>query len=115
MIFIFPVEGVDFVSLNSLTFNFEVGTATQACINITIIDDVDLEGDHTFDVILGTSTPALGGGMGGFGFPRSTTITIEDSEGMLVIMASFCMIAACDLLMMSLKFCTKFTVAVIHN
>ena len=89
--FFFPVEGVDFVSLSSLTFNFEVGTATQACINITIIDDVDLEGDRIFDVILGTNTPALRGGTGGFGFPTSTTITIQDSEGMLVIMASSCM------------------------
>ena len=52
---------------------------------------MDLEGDHTFDVILGANTPALGGGTGGFSFPTSTTITIQDSEGMLVIMA--CMIA----------------------
>ena len=83
MIFIFPVEGVDFVSLNSLTFNFEVGTATQACINVTIINDVDLEGDHIFNVTLGTNTPALGGGRGGLILPTSTTITIQDSEGML--------------------------------
>ena len=91
-----PVEGVDFASSGSLIFNFEVGTAIQACINITIIDDVDLEGDHTFDIILGASTPALGGGRvgsslptlgegtGGFGFSTSTSVTIQDLEGMLV-------------------------------
>ena len=80
---ILPVEGVDFASSGSLIFNFEVGTATQACISITIIDDVDLEGDHSFDIILGANTPALGGGREGFNLPTSTTITIQDSGGML--------------------------------
>ena len=82
--FLSSVEGVDFASSGSLIFNFEVGTATQACINITIIDDVDLEGDHTFSVTLGANTPALGGGTGGFGFSTSTSVTIQDPEGMLV-------------------------------
>ena len=80
---ILPVNGVDFTSSGSLIFNFEVGTATQACISITIIDDMDLEGDHTFDVTLGANTPALGGGREGFSLPASTTITIQDSGGML--------------------------------
>ena len=80
---ILSVNGVEFATSGSLTFNFEVGTATQACINITIINDVDLEGDHTFDIILGTNTPALGGGTGGLTLPTSTTITIQDSEGKL--------------------------------
>ena len=89
--FISPVEGVDFASSGSLIFNFEVGTAIQACINITIIDDVDLEGDHTFRVTLGANapalgenSPALGEGTGGFGFSTSTSVTIQDLEGMLV-------------------------------
>ena len=77
------MEGVDFASSGSLIFNFEVGTATQACINITVIDDADLEGDHSFDVTLGANTPALGGGIEGFSLPASTTITIQDSGGML--------------------------------
>ena len=82
--FLSPVEGVDFSSSGSLVFNFQVGTATQSCINITIIDDVDLEGDHTFRVTLGTNALALGGETGGFGFSTSTIVTIQDPEGMLV-------------------------------
>ena len=78
------MEGVDFSSSGSLVFNFEVGTATQACINITIIDDVDLEGDHTFGVALGANAPALGGETGEFGLSTSTIVTIQDPEGMLV-------------------------------
>ena len=77
------MNGVESATSGSLTFNFEVGTATQACINVTIINDVDLEGDHIFNVTLGTNTPALGGGRGGLILPTSTTITIQDSEGML--------------------------------
>ena len=82
--FLSPVEGVDFASSDSLIFNFKVGTATQACINITIIDDVDLEGDHTFRVTLGANAPALGGETGGFGLSTSTIVTIQDPEGIFV-------------------------------
>ena len=67
-----------------LTFNFQVGEATQACTNVTIMDDDDLEGNHTFEVILDTNR-VLGGGTGGLGSPTSTTITIQDPEGILVI------------------------------
>ena len=77
------MNGVEFATSGSLTFNFEVGTATQACINVTIINDVDLEGDHVFNVTLGINTPALRGGRAGLTLPTSTTITIQDSEGML--------------------------------
>ena len=74
----FPVNGTDFSSTATL-FNFEVGAVSQACIDVLIIDDDDLEGDHTFTVKLGrTNTPALGR----TGFPTSTTITIQDPEGM---------------------------------
>ena len=46
------------------------------------MDDSNLEGDHTFTVDLdgGTITPNL---MAGFGSPMSTTVTIQDPEGML--------------------------------
>ena len=75
-----PVDGVDVTG--SLTFNFQVGTVSSSCINITINNDDDLEGDHTFTVELGAaSTPALGGGLG---TPSTTTITIQDPDGMLV-------------------------------
>ena len=77
----FPVNGTDFSSTATL-FNFEVGAVSQACIDVPIIDDDDLEGDHTFSVELGAaSTPALGGGLG---TPSTTTITIQDPDGMLV-------------------------------
>lgn len=73
----FPVNETDFNSTATL-FKFEMGAVSQACINVTIIDDDDLEGDHTFTVKLGrTNTPALGG----TGSPTSTTITIQDPEG----------------------------------
>ena len=60
-------------------FNFGMGPVSQACIDVTINDDDNLEGDHTFTVDLGvTHVPALGG----TGSPTSTTITIQDPEGM---------------------------------
>jgi len=60
-----------------------VGAVTTACIDVTIMDDNNLEGDHTFTVNLGGMiTPTLTGGTGGFGTPMSTTITIQDPEGM---------------------------------
>ena len=63
-------------------FEFQVGALSQACIDIAINDDDDLEGDHTFTVELGAaSTPALGRGLG---TPSTTTITIQDPDGMLV-------------------------------
>ena len=76
----FPVNGTDFNSTATF-FNFEVGAVSQACIDVTINDDDDLEGDHTFTVKLGvTSTP----GLAGTGSPTSTTITIQDPEGMFL-------------------------------
>ena len=48
------------------------------------MDDDDLEGNHTFEVILDKNR-VLGGGTGGLGSPASTTITIQDPEGILVI------------------------------
>ena len=79
------VAGTDF-SAPSLDFNFQVGADTTACIDVIIMDDNNLEGDHTFTVNLGGMiTPTLSGGTGGFGTPSSTTVTIQDPEGMLSI------------------------------
>ena len=74
-----PVHGADLMSSRFLTFDFQVGTVSPSCINITISDDDDLEGDQTFDVTLGnTSTPVLSGRLDS---PSFTTITVQDPEG----------------------------------
>ena len=79
-----PVDGADLMSSHFLTFNFQVGTVSPSCINITINDDDDLEGDQTFDVTLGnTSIPVLSGRLGS---PSFTTITIQDPEGIRMYM-----------------------------
>ena len=79
MVSCFSADGTDFIA-SAPMFNFGMGPLLQACIDVTIIDDDDLEGDHTFTVELGaTSLPALGG----TGSPTSTTITIQDPEGSL--------------------------------
>lgn len=72
--------GIDIMDTAS-PFEFQVGALSQACIDITINDDDDLEGDHAFTVELGViSIPALGG----IGTPLATTITVQDPDGMLV-------------------------------
>ena len=87
MVSCFPVAGSEFGSGIDIMdtappFQFQVGALSPACIDIAINDDDDLEGNHTFIVELdATSTPALGGGLG---TPSTTTITIQDSDGMLV-------------------------------
>ena len=79
------MDGTDFTA-TSLDFSFPVGAVTTACIDVTITDDNNLEGDHTFTVNLGgIITPTLSGGAGGFGTPMSTTVTIQDPEGMFSI------------------------------
>jgi len=79
------VTNTDFTA-PSLDFSFQVGADTTACIDVAIIDDNNLEGDHTFTVNLGGMiTPTLTGGTGGFGTSSSTTVTIQDPEGMLSI------------------------------
>jgi len=73
------VDGTDFTA-PSLDFNFQVGTDTTACIDVTIIDDNNLEGDHNFGLLLGGMiTPTL---TGGFGTPSFTSVIIQDPEGM---------------------------------
>ena len=76
MVSCFSVDGTDFTASVPM-FNFGMGPVSPACINVNIVNDSDLEGDHTFTVELGaTSLPALGTGS-----PTSTTITIQDPEG----------------------------------
>jgi len=75
------VNSIDF-SAPSLEFNFQVGTNTTACIDVNILDDDNLEGDHSFTVDLGGMiTPNL---TAGFGSQSSTAITIRDPEGMFI-------------------------------
>lgn len=75
-------------SAPSLEFNFQVGTNTTACIDVNILDDSNLEGDHSFTVDLGgIVTPNL---TAGFGSQSSTTITIRDPEGMLSNSSRIC-------------------------
>ena len=76
MVSCFSVDGTDFTAFAPI-FNFGMGPVSQACIDVLITNDNDLEGEHTFTVELGaTSVPALGTGS-----PTSTTITIQDPEG----------------------------------
>ena len=86
------MNGADFAASGSLIFNFQVGTVTQACIEVDIINDMDLEGDHSFDVTLGANTPALGGGTGVFGSSTSTIVTIQDPEGLYFLHNYTCMV-----------------------
>ena len=73
----FPVDGTDF-NATAPRFFFEEGALSEACIDVTINDDNDLEGDHTFTVGLGeTIDPPLEGTPS----RTSTTITIQDREG----------------------------------
>ena len=79
----FPVDGEDFAASGSLTFNFAEGN--KSCIDIDIMNDMNFEGDHSFEVTLGPNIPTLRGGTGGFGSSTSTTVTIQDYEGMFVL------------------------------
>ena len=58
MVSCFSVDGIDFTASVPM-FNFGLGPVLQACIDVAIIDDTDLEGDHTFTVELGAASPPL--------------------------------------------------------
>ena len=82
----FLVDGKDFAASGSLTFNFQMGAeGNKSCIDIDIMNDMNFEGDHSFEVTLGPNMPTLRGGTGGFGSSTSTTIIIQDYKGMFVI------------------------------
>ena len=72
---------MDFAASGVFQFSFGVGAVTPACVDISITNDDDLEGDHTFSLNLGgTNTPSLGG----TGAPTTTAVTIQDPEGILL-------------------------------
>ena len=71
------IAGSDYVSV-SMDVVFPAGTSNgdMQCIDVTIIDDSEMEGDETFTVALTTSSPVvmtLGNAV--------TTITITDNDG----------------------------------
>ena len=74
------VEGVDFnvTDLTQLNVSFASGSMNgdTDCINITILDDDALEGDHSFTVSL--NPPALPVKLTA---PFSSPVTIFDNEG----------------------------------
>ena len=69
------IAGSDYVSV-SMDVVFPVGTSNggMQCIDVTIIDDSEMEGDETFTVTLTTSSPVTLGN-------AVTTITITDIDG----------------------------------
>ena len=80
------MDGEDFAASGSLTFKFQMGAeGNKSCIDIDIMNDMNFEGDHSFEVTLGPNMPTLRGGTGGFGSSTSTTIIIQDYKGMFVI------------------------------
>ena len=89
-------------SAPSLDFSFPVGTGTTACIDITITDDNNLEGDHTFTVdllniqIIGDDLRRMVS-MIGIGSPSSTTVTIQDPEGMLSVPSRIDLLCIADI------------------
>lgn len=65
----------DFVFDQSSQLTF-TSTILRACVNVTIIDDNDVEGDHQFEVVITTTT------LGTILITSSvTTITINDNTG----------------------------------
>ena len=79
--FIFPaVEGVDFsvTDPTQLNVSFEAGSVNgdTDCINITILDDDALEGNHSFTVSLNPPAAPVK-----LTTPFSSPITIFDNEG----------------------------------
>ena len=70
----------DYTNISSdEVFPFGSTDNDTACVNITIMDDDILEGDHTFTVTLTTLDPDVMLGN------HETTITIIDNEGNLAI------------------------------
>ena len=70
------IAGSDYVSV-SMDVVFPAGTSNGGvqCIDVTIMDDSEMEGDETFTVTLTTSSPAVTLGN------AVTTITITDNDG----------------------------------
>ena len=75
------VEGEDFVARSSLLVTFTSGSPNNAqqSVDIGIIDDDVLEGDHDFTVRLISTNPSGSNVM--IGMQSNTTVTIIDDEG----------------------------------
>ena len=80
--FLILVEGDDFILPDPLEATFPSGTVTngtQACLNITIVDDDVFESDHDFGIILNsTSLSSVT-----VDAPTFSTIIIQDNDGNL--------------------------------
>ena len=76
---------MDYSAADPLTVTFSAGTTSSgdtACVNVGIIDDDALEGDHSFTVEI--SSLELPGGMYSgltIGMPSSAPVNILDDEG----------------------------------
>lgn len=80
----FSVNGEDFDGDN-LEATFPIGTTFNeqvqtACVDISIINDDALEGDHSFTVVLSNANPSSVTISPPF---SSATVIIEDDDGML--------------------------------
>ena len=75
------VEGEDFAARSSLLVTFTSGSPNNAqqSVDIGIIDDDALEGDHDFTVRLISTNPSGSNVM--IGMQSNTTVTIIDNEG----------------------------------
>ena len=70
------IAGSDYLSVSTdVVFSAGTSNGGMQCINVTIIDDSEIEGDETFTVTLTTSSPAVTLGN------AVTTITITDNDG----------------------------------
>ena len=76
------IAGSDYVSV-SMDVVFPAGTSNggMQCIDVTIIDDSEMEGDETFTVALSTSSPVVTFGNAVTLENAVTTITITDNDG----------------------------------
>ena len=81
-IFIFVAAVDDFMNPNPFNITF-TGT-TSACINISTIDDTDFEDDHSFTVLIDSTTPSIT-----VGAPSAIIATLMDNEGLLHVLLSW--------------------------
>ena len=86
------VRGVDYDFTGEEVFNFTSATGSTACIDISIVDDLNYQGDHSFVVML-SNTPPMGKRTVGnyfsdpegpiIGMISSTIVDISDPEGII--------------------------------
>ena len=76
----FPVEGEDFIlpdPLETIFAAFATLPGPSACVNITIVNDLVVEGDQTFQLAITGSDPTLSVSQ----FSSTATVTITDNDG----------------------------------